>query len=105
MLSAVPTPTQLECCFFCCVTKSTLTSEERNAVEFISWTNFSDDLTETIYFFIYLHMQVEILPVLSLSINAEKCNCRSIYNIYHVFRMHFADAICTYYLRYSFYKK
>ena len=25
-------------------------------------------------------------------------------NIYHVFRMHFADAICTYYLRYSFYK-
>lgn len=33
MLSAVPTPTQLECCFFCCVTKSTLTSEERTAVE------------------------------------------------------------------------
>lgn len=30
---AVPTPTQLECCFFCCVTKSTLTSEERTAVE------------------------------------------------------------------------
>ena len=24
-----PTPTQLQCCFFCCVTKSTLTSERR----------------------------------------------------------------------------
>lgn len=42
---------------------------------------------------------------LVLSIDAEKCNCRKIYNIYDVFRMHFADTICTYYLRYSFYEQ
>lgn len=38
---AVPTPSQLECCFFCCVTKrkkqkSTLTSEEREPLSRLS---------------------------------------------------------------------
>lgn len=49
-----------------------------------------------IYLFLYLfaHARWKSFQFLSLSINAEKCNCRSIYNIYHVFRI----AFCRRYL-------
>lgn len=113
MLSAATTPTRLECCFFCCVTK-VLWPLRRQTLSSLRF--FGQKILVMVYsnyLFIYWWIDLSSWFIctckwksfLVLSIDAEKCNCRKIYNIYNVFRMHFADTICTYYLRYGFYKK
>lgn len=54
---------------------------ERAAVAFISWTYFSDYFG-TISLFIYLHMQVEILPVLSFWVLMRRNVIAEVYIIY-----------------------